>query len=85
MVCYTAAWIDIIVPYALNLIGLIVASIDGRWLLHDLYRYGYYPLALAVVLATVFDWTPRARATPSAKAPNARGSTLRSGLLSRHR
>ena len=61
VVCYTAAWIDIIVPYALNLIGLIVASIDGRWLLHDLYRYGYYPLALAVVLATVFDWTPRAR------------------------
>jgi hypothetical protein len=61
VVCYTSAWIDIIVPYALNLIGLIVASINGRWLLHDLYRYGYYPLALAVVLATVFDWTPRAK------------------------
>ena len=61
VVCYTAAWIDIIVPYALNLIGLVVASINGRWLLHDLYRYGYYPLALAVILATALDWTPRAK------------------------
>ena len=38
VVCYTAAWIDIIVPYALNLIGLIIASINGRWMLHELYR-----------------------------------------------
>ncbi len=61
VVCYTCAWIDLLVPYTLNLIGLVVASINGRWLLHDLYRYGYYPLAVAVVLATVADWTPRAR------------------------
>jgi len=61
VVCYTAAWVDIIVPYALNLIGLVVASINGRWMLKDLYRYGYYPLAVAVVLGTVLDWTPRAR------------------------
>ncbi len=61
VVCYTAAWVDIIVPYALNLIGLVIASITARWMLKDLYLYLYYPLALAVVLATVFDWTPRAR------------------------
>ena len=61
VVCYTAAWADLIVPYTLNLVGLIVASINGRWLLKELYQYGYYPLALAVALATVFDWTPRAR------------------------
>jgi hypothetical protein len=61
VVCYTAAWVDIIVPYALNLIGLVIASINSRWILKDLYHYGYYPLALAVVLATVFDWIPRAK------------------------
>src|SRR5208337_4177153 len=61
VVCYTAAWVDLIVPYALNLIGLIVASVNGHWLLKEVYQYGYFPLALAVVLATVFDWTPRAR------------------------
>src|SRR5271169_1533544 len=52
VVCYTAAWVDLIVPYTLNLIGLVVASVNGHWLLEELYQYGYYPLALAVVLAT---------------------------------
>lgn len=61
VVCYTSAWIDLLVPYTLNLAGLVVASINGRWMLRDLYRYGYYPLALAVVLATLLDVTPRAR------------------------
>lgn len=61
VVCYTAAWIDIIVPFTLNLIGLIVASLTGVWTLQELYLRLYYPLALAVVLATLFDLTPRAR------------------------
>ena len=33
VVCYTAAWIDLLVPYALNLAGLVIASINGRWIL----------------------------------------------------
>ena len=61
VVCYTAAWIDIIVPYVLNLIGLIIASINGRWILKELYEHFYYPVAAIVVLAAVFDWVPRAR------------------------
>jgi len=61
VVCYTAAWIDLLVPFTLNLIGLIVAVMAGRWILSQLYAYLYYPLALAVVLATVFNRTPRAR------------------------
>jgi hypothetical protein len=61
VVCYTAAWIDILVPFALNLIGLIIASITGRWTLSELYASLYYPLAAAVVVATFLDWTPRAR------------------------
>ena len=61
MICYTAAWIDLLVPFALNFIGLVLAAATGRWLLADLYRYLYYPLALAVVAATVLDRTPRAR------------------------
>ncbi len=61
VVCYTAAWIAILVPFALNLIGLVVALFTGKWLLGDLYARFYYPFALAVVLATLFNWTPRAR------------------------
>ena len=61
IVCYTAAWVDIIVPFALNLAGLVIAASTGRWLLEDLYRYGYYPLLLLIVLCTLMNGTPRAR------------------------
>jgi hypothetical protein len=61
VVCYTAAWVDLLVPFALNLIGLIIAAATGSWLIRELYERLYYPLALAVVAATWLDWTPRAR------------------------
>jgi len=61
VVCYTAAWIDLLVPYTLNLIGLIVAVATGRWIVTELYTWLYYPLAAAIVLATLLNWTPRAR------------------------
>ena len=61
VVCYTAAWMDLLIPFTLNLIGLVIAVITGRWMIASLYTWLYYPLALAVVLATALDWTPRAR------------------------
>jgi hypothetical protein len=61
VVCYTAAWIDLFVPFALNAIGLVMAVATGQWRLGDLYRWLYYPLAALIVLATVLDLTPRAR------------------------
>jgi len=61
VVCYTAAWIDILVPYTLNLAGLIVASATGTWMLKDMYQYGYYSLAVLVVLGTALNMTPRAK------------------------
>ncbi|HYK90246.1 MAG TPA: hypothetical protein VE398_15835 [Acidobacteriota bacterium] len=61
VVCYTAAWIGILVPFTLNFIGLSFAALTGQWLMASLYKYLYYPLALAVVVATLLDWTPRAR------------------------
>lgn len=61
VVCYTAAWIDLLVPFALNFIGLVLAVITGKWLLADLYAYLYYPFALAIVLAAFWNRIPRAR------------------------
>lgn len=61
VVCYTAAWIDLLVPFALNLAGIVYANITGSYILADLYRWLYYPLALAVVAGTLLDVTPRAR------------------------
>ncbi len=60
-VCYTAAWIVMLVPFALNLAGLAIASVTGEWRIGELYRWAYYPLAAAIVLATFANLTPRAR------------------------
>jgi hypothetical protein len=61
VVCYTAAWIDLLVPFTLNFLGLVIASVTGVWHMDALYLYLYYPLAAAVALGTVFNLTPRAR------------------------
>jgi len=61
VVCYTAAWIGILVPFALNLIGLSIAAVTGQWTLGNLYHRLYYPLAGLVIIATAFNLTPRAR------------------------
>jgi len=61
VLCYTAAWIDLLVPFSLNAIGIVIASVTGTWLVPQLYDWLYYPMALVVVLATVLDWTPRAK------------------------
>jgi len=61
VVCYSAAWIDLLVPLAINLIGLVTAFITSRWVIPGLYVKLYYILAAAVVLATALDFTPRAR------------------------
>ena len=61
VVCYTAAWVDLLVPHTLNALGLFVAAFAGRWMLAELFAWLYYPLAAVVVAATLFDVTPRAR------------------------
>lgn len=61
VICYTAAWIALLVPYTLNLLGLVIANVTGKWLLKDFYNWLYWVLALAVVLATALGVTPRAR------------------------
>lgn len=61
VVCYTACWIDLLAPYALNLIGLLVAAVTGRWRLAWDYAHMYWPLAGLIALATLCNLTPRAR------------------------
>jgi hypothetical protein len=61
VVCYTAAWIALLVPFTLNLVGMAMAVFTGTWRIDQLYVWLYYPLAALVVLATVLDLTPRAK------------------------
>jgi len=59
--CYTAAWIDLLVPFLINLGGLVINFFTGRWVIGELYVKLYYILAAVIILATVLDLTPRAR------------------------
>jgi hypothetical protein len=61
VVCYTAAWIALLVPFALNAIGLIYGAISGKWILSDLYVWLYYPFAALVVGVVWLDRLPRTR------------------------
>jgi hypothetical protein len=44
-VCYTTAWGEIIAFAVLNVTGLAMAILTGRWYMEQLYRFGYFPLA----------------------------------------
>ncbi|HSM86210.1 MAG TPA: hypothetical protein VLT16_08670 [Candidatus Limnocylindrales bacterium] len=61
VICYTTAWIDLLVPFTINLLGLLINSFTGKYLINNMYSSLYYILAGTIVLATVLDITPRAR------------------------
>lgn len=61
VICYTTAWIDLLVPFTINLLGLLINLFTGRWIIGTLYVKIYYVLAAVIVVATLLDWTPRAR------------------------
>ncbi|MGH9486785.1 MAG: hypothetical protein ACRD04_04260 [Terriglobales bacterium] len=59
--CYTAAWIAIVAPWLLNLIGLVQAAATGRWAIRPLYNWPYDAIALVVVVIAALNRLPRAR------------------------
>lgn len=61
VICYTAAWIDLLVPFSINLAGLVTNFFTGKWIIGALYVKVYYVLLGLIVLATALDITPRAR------------------------
>jgi hypothetical protein len=62
-VCYTFAWSAVAVFAVLNLAGLAIAVVTGKWVLRQLYVYGYFPLALAVWIAGALGRLPRVMAS----------------------
>jgi hypothetical protein len=64
-VCYTAA-LSVIVSYAaVNLTGMIVAILQGRWMMHQLYATMFVPVMASVWALGAIGWLPRAK--PSVK------------------
>ena len=62
-VCYTFAWSAVTVFAVLNAAGLAIAVITGKWYLHQIYVYAYFPLAIAVWFAGALGRLPRVMAS----------------------
>ena len=58
-ICYTFAWNALLSFAALNLAGLVAASVTGRWQLKQIYTYGYLPALALVVAVGVMGLLPR--------------------------
>jgi hypothetical protein len=44
-VCYTMAWGEVVAFAALNIAGLVYASVTGEWRLKQMYEVAYFPIA----------------------------------------
>lgn len=62
-VCYTFAWGAVITFALLNIAGLAIAVVTGKWRLLQLYQYGYFPLAIVVWLLGALGILPRVRSS----------------------
>ena len=62
-VCYTVAWSEVITFACLNIAGLAVAIISGRWMLRQIYDVAYFPLAGAIWLLGALGRLPRVKSS----------------------
>jgi hypothetical protein len=60
-VCYTVAWGEAIAFALLNIVGLVIAIATGTWMLKEIYRYAYFPLAGTVWLLGALGYLPRVK------------------------
>lgn len=58
-VCYTFAWNAAVSFASLNLTGLLIASITGRWFLQQIYHFAYAPLCVAILVLGAVGMLPR--------------------------
>jgi hypothetical protein len=63
--CYTVAWSVMVAYAAVNLAGIVVAILTGRWIMHQLYATAFVPVMAAVWVLGALGWLPRAK--PSVK------------------
>jgi hypothetical protein len=62
-VCYTFAWSAAITFAVLNMTGLIVAVVTGRWMLAQIYEVAYFPIAGSIWLLGLSGHLPRVMAS----------------------
>jgi len=62
-ICYTLAWSEAIAFAVLNIAGLVIAIVTGRWRLRQIYDVAYFPIAVTIWLLGAAGWLPRVKAS----------------------
>jgi hypothetical protein len=60
-VCYTLAWSEAIAFAVLNITGLVIAIVTGRWQLRQLYDVAYFPIVGTIWLLGTLGQLPRVK------------------------
>ena len=60
-ICYTFAWGAAVSYGLLNLAGLVVAVITGKWMLKQIYYYGYFPVVIPIWILGLLGKLPRVK------------------------
>ena len=60
-ICYSFAWGEAVTFAVLNIAGLAVAIATGTWMLKEIYRTAYFPLAGAIWVAGLSGHLPRVK------------------------
>ncbi len=60
-ICYTVAWSEAITFAVLNIVGLLVAIFTGHWVLKQIYRYAYFPMAGTIWALGALGQLPRVK------------------------
>src|SRR3954463_13558730 len=59
--CYTVAWSEVVAFAVLNIAGLTIAVVTGRWHLKEIYRWAYFPIAGTFWLLGALGRLPRVK------------------------
>jgi hypothetical protein len=62
-ICYTFAWSEVLTFALLNIAGLVIAIVTGRWYLKQIYRVAYFPLAGSIWALGALGLLPRVKAS----------------------
>ena len=58
-ICYTFAWNAVLNFALLNLAGLVIAVVTGKWVMKQIYLQAYFPLCAIVLLFGLLGLLPR--------------------------
>ena len=62
-ICYTLAWSEAITFAVLNVAGILIAMVTGRWHMREIYDAAYFPIAVTIWVLGAFGQLPRVKAS----------------------